>query len=185
MRDTALFIDGSNIYATGKALGLDINYAKLKLWFGDNLLRANYYTAVIPQKEGMVDNLRPLRDWLSYNGYCVVTKDTKEFVDKITGKSKIKGNMDTEITVDALELAPRIKHAVLFSGDGDFTYLVKALQRKGVRVTAISTLETEFPMIADELRRAVDEFVDLKVFIDLINQAVVKETVSRGGSRYA
>src|SRR5882757_1808346 len=180
MRDTALFIDGSNIYATAKALGLNVKYDKLRDYFGSSLLRANYYSAVIPRREGLIDDIRPLLDWLSYNGYCVVTKDTKEFVDKVTGKTKIKGNMDTEITVDALELAPRIKHMVLFSGDGDFTYLVKAMQRQGVHVTAISTIKTEYPMIADELRRAVDAFVDLDAFINEINNPVPK-----GGSRYA
>src|SRR6266849_1703088 len=180
MRDTVLLIDGSNIYATAKALGLKINYLKLRMWFGDRLLRANYYSAVKPRQD-TPDEIRPLLDWLSYNGFCVVSKDTKEFTDKITGNKKIKGNMDTEITVDALELSPYAKNIVLFSGDGDFTCLVKALHRRGVHVTAVSTIKTEFPMIADELRRAVDEFIDLADFIQKIDTPQPNE----GKSRYA
>jgi len=101
-----------------------------------------------------------LIDWLDYNGYAVVTKATKEFVDQ-TGRRKIKGNMDIELAVDAMEIAGTIDHMVLFSGDGDFRSLVEAVQRKGVRVTVISTISTQPPMIADELRRQADIFTDI------------------------
>ena len=151
----ALFIDGANLYATAKSLGFDIDYKKLLREFQSRgyLLRAFYYTAVIEDQE--YSSIRPLIDWLDYNGYSVVTKATKEFVDQ-TGRRKIKGNMDIELAVDAMEIAGTIDHMVLFSGDGDFRSLVEAVQRKGVRVTVISTVSTQPPMVADELRRQAD-----------------------------
>ena len=156
----ALFIDGANLYATAKSLGFDIDYKKLLKEFQGrgNLLRAFYYTAVIEDQE--YSSIRPLIDWLDYNGYAVVTKATKEFVDQ-AGRRKVKGNMDIELAVDAMEIANHIDHMVLFSGDGDFTRLVEAVQRKGVRVTVVSTVTTQPPMVADELRRQADVFTDI------------------------
>jgi uncharacterized LabA/DUF88 family protein len=156
----ALFIDGANLYATAKTLGFDIDYKRLLREFQTRgeLLRAFYYTAVIEDQE--YSSIRPLIDWLDYNGYTVVTKATKEFIDQ-TGRRKIKGNMDIELAVDAMELAEHIDEMVLFSGDGDFRSLVEAVQRRGVRVTVISTISTQPPMIADELRRQADVFSDL------------------------
>ena len=156
----ALFIDGANLYATAKSLGFDIDYKKLLREFQSRgyLLRAFYYTAVIEDQE--YSSIRPLIDWLDYNGYSVVTKATKEFVDQ-TGRRKVKGNMDIELAVDAMEIAGTIDHMVLFSGDGDFRSLVEAVQRKGVRVTVISTVTTQPPMVADELRRQADIFTDI------------------------
>ena len=156
----ALFIDGANLYATAKTLGFDIDYKKLLREFQGRgtLLRAFYYTAIIEDQE--YSSIRPLIDWLDYNGYTVVTKATKEFIDQ-TGRRKIKGNMDIELAVDAMELAEHVDEMILFSGDGDFRSLVEAVQRRGVRVTVISTISTQPPMIADELRRQADVFADL------------------------
>jgi uncharacterized LabA/DUF88 family protein len=156
----ALFIDGANLHATAKSLGFDIDYKRLLREFrtrGD-LLRAFYYTAVIEDQE--FSSIRPLVDWLDYNGYTVVTKPTKEFVDQ-AGYRKVKGNMDVELAVDAMEFADHIDHMVLFSGDGDFRSLVEAVQRRGVRVSVVSTTSTQPPMIAHELRRQADQFVDI------------------------
>jgi uncharacterized LabA/DUF88 family protein len=156
----ALFIDGANLYAAAKSLGFDIDYKRLLQEFQKKgyLLRAYYYTALAEDQE--YSSIRPLIDWLDYNGYTVVTKPTKEFVDS-SGRRKIKGNMDIELAVNAMEMAESIDHFVLFSGDGDFRSLVEALQRKGRKVSVISTLTTQPPMIADELRRQADHFVDL------------------------
>jgi len=155
-----LFIDGANFYATAKSLGFGIDYKRLLREFQNKgrLIRAFYYTALIEDQE--YSSIRPLIDWLDYNGYAVVTKPTKEFVDSL-GRRKVKGNMDIELAVDAMEMADHLDHIVLFSGDGDFRSLVEALQRKGVRVSVISTVTTQPPMIADELRRQADEFIDL------------------------
>lgn len=156
----ALFIDGANLYATTKTLGFDIDYKRLLKEFQTRgyLVRAFYYTAVVEDQE--YSSIRPLIDWLDYNGYRVVTKPTKEFVDS-TGRRKVKGNMDIELAIDALELAGHIDHMVLFSGDGDFRSLVEAMQRRGVRVSVVSTIATQPPMVADELRRQADEFIDI------------------------
>ena len=157
----ALFIDGANLYATAKALGFDIDYKKLLKEFQSKgyLLRAYYYTALAEDQE--YSSIRPLIDWLDYNGYTVITKPTKEFVDA-TGRRKVKGNMDIELAVQMMEMAESVDHFVLFSGDGDFRSLVEAVQRKGRKVSVISTLTSQPPMIADELRRQADHFVDLQ-----------------------
>jgi uncharacterized LabA/DUF88 family protein len=156
----ALFIDGANLYATAKSLAFDIDYKRLLALFRSKgqLVRALYYTALVEDQE--YSSIRPLIDWLDYNGYTMVTKPTKEFVDA-AGRRKIKGNMDIELAVDAMELAEHLDHVVLFSGDGDFRSLVEALQHKGKRVSVVSTLTTTPPMIADELRRQADQFIDL------------------------
>ncbi|OSI79091.1 NYN domain-containing protein [Bradyrhizobium canariense] len=156
----ALFIDGANLYATTKTLGFDIDYKRLLTEFQSRgtLLRAFYYTAIIEDQE--YSSIRPLIDWLDYNGFTVVTKPTKEYVDA-GGRRKVKGNMDIEIVVNAMELAEHIDQMVLFSGDGDFRSLVEAVQRLGVQVTVISTIASQPPMIADELRRQADVFTDL------------------------
>jgi uncharacterized LabA/DUF88 family protein len=157
----ALFIDGANLYATAKALGFDIDYKRLLTDFQNRgtAVRAFYYTAIIEDQE--YSTIRPLIDWLSYNGYTVVTKPIKEFVDA-SGRRKMKGNMDVELAVNAMELAEHIDQMVLFSGDGDFRSLVAAMQRRGVRVIVVSTITTQPPMIADDLRRQADVFIDLK-----------------------
>ena len=157
---TALFIDGANLYSAARALNADLDFRKLlELYRGDGVLvRAYYYTAVVEGEE--FSPLKPLVDWLDYNGFSVVTKPVKRFTDA-EGRSRTKGNMDIEIAVDMLELAPRLDHAVLFSGDGDFRRLVEAVQAKGVRVTVVSTLKSQPPQIADELRRQADAFVEL------------------------
>jgi len=156
----AVFIDGSNLYSAARALQHDLDFRRMLDWFRNRsrLIRAYYYTAVVEGEE--FSPVKPLVDWLDYNGFSVVTKPVKRFTDG-QGHSRIKGNMDIEIAVDMLELAPRIEHAVLFSGDGDFRRLVQAVQAKGVRVTVVSTLKSQPPMIADELRRQADAYVDL------------------------
>ena len=169
----ALFIDGANLYATAKSLGFDIDYKKLLKEFHSRgrLVRAFYYTALVEDQE--YSSIRPLIDWLDYNGYAIVSKPAKEFVDSL-GRRKIKGNMDIELAVDAMEMADHVDHIVLFSGDGDFRSLVEAVQRKGVRVSVISTITTQPPMVADELRRQADEFVDLVHLINKIGRDPVE-----------
>ena len=156
----ALFIDGANLYAAARALGFDIDYKRLLEVFSEKgrLIRALYYTALIEDQE--YSPIRPLVDWLDYNGYTMITKPTKEFTDSY-GRRKIKGNMDIELAIDVLEMSDQLDHIVLFSGDGDFRRLVEALQRKGVRVTVVSTVKSSPPMVADELRRQADQFVEL------------------------
>lgn len=160
MRRVALFIDGANIYAAARYLGIDIDYKNLLNYFstGCVFVRAYYYTAVRQADEERT--IQPMLDWLMYNGYVVVTKFTKEFENE--GRRKIKGNMDMEMCVDMLAMMPRIDHVYLFTGDGDFKCVVAAMQQQGVRVTVVSTINTDPPMVADELRRQADDFMDLK-----------------------
>jgi uncharacterized LabA/DUF88 family protein len=156
-----LFIDGSNLYAAARALAFDIDYKRLLDYFSGKgrLIRAFYYTALMEEQE--YSPIRPLVDWLDYNGYTMVTKPTKEFTDSM-GRRKIKGNMDIELAIDVMEMAERLDHIVIFSGDGDFRRLVEAVQRKGVRVSVVSTVRSQPPMVADELRRQADYFLELQ-----------------------
>jgi uncharacterized LabA/DUF88 family protein len=156
-----IFIDGANLYAAARSLGFDIDYKRLLGLFSEDchLVRAFYYSP-----------LRPLVDWLDYNGYTMVTKPTKEFTDSM-GRRKLKGNMDIELAIDVLEMAPHLDHVVLFSGDGDFRRLVEAVQRKGVRVSVVSTIRSQPPMVADELRRQADNFIELGELTDSIARA--------------
>jgi uncharacterized LabA/DUF88 family protein len=165
----ALFIDGSNLYAAARALGFDIDYKRMLQVFEEQaiLVRAFYYTALLEEQE--FSPIRPLVDWLDYNGYTMVTKPAKEFTDP-TGRRKIKGNMDIELAIDVMEMLDHLDHIVLFSGDGDFRRLVESAQRKGKRVTVISTVKSKPPMVADELRRQSDYFLELKDLQDLIGR---------------
>ncbi|HVT50423.1 MAG TPA: NYN domain-containing protein [Dongiaceae bacterium] len=163
----ALFIDGANLHAAARALGFDIDYKRLLRTFQEQcrLIRAFYYTALIEDQE--YSPLRPLVDWLDYNGFTMVTKPTKEFTDAM-GRRKIKGNMDIELAIDVLEMSAHLDHVVLFSGDGDFRRLVEAVQRRGVRVSVVSTVKSQPPMVADELRRQADVFIELEELSPLI-----------------
>lgn len=165
----ALFIDGSNLFAAAKSLGFDIDYKLLRQEFmrRGKLLRAFYYTALLENDE--YSPIRPLVDWLRYNGFNMVTKPAKEFTDSM-GRRKVKGNMNIELAVDALELAPHVDHIVLFSGDGDFKPLIEALKRKGVRVSVVSTIRSQPSMIADDLRRQCDNFIELEELRDVIGR---------------
>ncbi|WP_340107915.1 NYN domain-containing protein [Pikeienuella sp. HZG-20] len=165
----ALFIDGSNLYAAARALGFDIDYKLLRSEFlrRGKLVRAFYYTALLEDQE--YSPIRPLVDWLDYNGFSMVTKPAKEFTDSM-GRRKVKGNMDIELAVDALEMADHMDHMVLFSGDGDFRSLLAAVQRRGVRVSVVSTIRSQPPMIADDLRRQADNFIELDELRDVIGR---------------
>jgi len=155
-----LLIDGANLYATSRTMGFDIDYRKLLKSFQKRgyLLRAYYYTALLEDQE--YSSIRPLIDWLDYNGYRVIIKSAREYIDA-GGRRKIKGNMDIELTIDAMELCDHVDHFVIFSGDDDFRSLVTALQRKGRKVSVVSTLTTQPAMISDDLRRQADHFIDL------------------------
>src|SRR5438445_13665001 len=157
----ALFIDGANLYSAGRALLFDIDYRRLLKVFRDKgrMVPAYYYTALVEDQE--YSPIRPLIDWLDYNGYTMVTKPTKEFTDAM-GRRKIKGNMDIELAIDMLDMAQYLDHAVLFSGDGDFRRLVEAVQRRGVRVSVVSTLRSQPPMATDDPRRQAGTFIELQ-----------------------
>ena len=165
----ALFIDGANLYATAKSLGFDIDYKRLLGFFRQRsrLIRAIYYTALLDDAE--YSPIKPLIDWLDYNGYKVVTKPAREYTDA-QGRKRWRGDMDVEIAVDMMEMASNADHLVLFSGDGDFRVLVEAVQRKGARVTVVSTVKSQPPMASDDLRRQADNFVDLADLADIIGR---------------
>jgi uncharacterized LabA/DUF88 family protein len=163
----ALFIDGANLYAAARGLGFDIDYRRLLKHFSGlgKLIRASYYTALIEEQD--YSPIRPLVDWLDYNGYTMVTKPVKEFTDA-AGRRKMKGNMDIELAIDVMEATQYLDHIVLFSGDGDFRRLVEAAQRRGCRVSVVSTLRSSPPMVADELRRQADNFIELQELAPMI-----------------
>jgi len=167
----ALFIDGANLYSAARSLGFDIDYKRLLALFQSKgrLIRAFYYTALIEDQD--YSPIRPLIDWLDYNGYTMVTKPIKEFTD-VNGRRKVKGSTDIDLAIDMMDMADRLDHVVLFSGDGDFRRLVEAVQRRGVRVTVVSTIRSQPPMVSDDLRRQADAFVDLQDLMPQIQRAV-------------
>lgn len=156
----AMFIDGSNLYSSGKTLDFDIDYKKLLDLFKNKgrLIQAKYYTALLDHED--YSPIRPLIDWLDYNGFHVITKPAKSYTDR-DGRNRVKGNMDIEMTIDMLQIAPHVDHILLFTGDGDFKAVVEAVQAKGVRVSVISTLKSRPAMLADELRRQANDFIEL------------------------
>jgi uncharacterized LabA/DUF88 family protein len=183
----AVFIDGANLYAASRTLGFDVDYKNLLSHFRKQgyLVRAYYYTALLETDE--YSPLRPLVDWLGYNGYAVVTKPAKEFTDA-TGRRRVKGSVDIEMAVDVLDLAPHLDHVVLFSGDGDLRRLVESVQRRGLRVSVVSTIRTQPAMIADELRRQADVFMDLADLAEHITRRQVEprpRSAPAGASRAA
>ncbi len=176
----ALFIDGANLYGAAKGLQFDIDYKRLLELFARKgiLVRAFYYTAVAEDQE--FSPLRPLVDWLDYNGFAVVTKPLKEFTDA-AGRRRVKGNMDIELAIDVMEMAEMVDHIVIFSGDGDFRRLVEAAQRKGRRVSVVSTIRTQPPMVSDDLRRQADNFIELEE----LKPMIMREGGPRSASRAA
>lgn len=181
---TALFIDGANLYATAKVLGIEIDYKKLLAHFQgkSRLMRAFYYTAIY--EEGEYTPLRPLIDWLDYNGFTVVTKPVREYTDD-SGRKKVKGNMDIEMAVDMLEMAPKVDHVFLFSGDGDFSSLIEAVKRIGVRTTVISAAETSPPMCSDDLRRSADQFIELKSLRGVLGREFTPKSETKSADKKA
>jgi uncharacterized LabA/DUF88 family protein len=167
----AVFIDGSSLYHSAKALGFDIDFLRLLTAFGTRgfLVRAYYYTTISDGDE--FQSTRPLIDWLDYNGYAVRTKTAKNYADG-EGRRKPKCNIAVELAVDAIEAAKRMDRMVLFTGDGDFRVLVEAIQRRGVHVTVVSTLRTKPQILSDELRRQADAFIDLEDLRTSIGRAV-------------
>jgi len=159
---TAIFIDGANLYKAARGLGFDIDYKRL-LAIGleqSQLVRAYYFTAIQEDREQDYSPLRPLVDWLDYNGYSMITKLAHEYTDS-QGRKRFKGSVDVELTVEMLNLAEHIDHLILFSGNGDFRKAIEAVQAKGVRVTIVSTMKSNPAIAADELRRQADKFFDL------------------------
>lgn len=156
----ALFIDGAHLYAASRNLGFDVDYKNLLSFFRkqSRLLRASYYTALLEHED--YSPLRPLVDWLGYNGYFVVTKPAREFTDA-AGRRRVRGNIEVEMAVDVMTLAPRLDHAVIIAGDGDLRRMVEAVQQQGLRVSVLSTIRTQPAMVSDELRRQADQFIDL------------------------
>src|SRR5579862_5301988 len=173
----AIFIDGANLYSAARGLGFDIDYKRLLDMFRSKgrLILAFYYTALLEDKE--YSQISPLVDWLDYNGYTMVTKPTKEFTDSL-GRRRIKGNMDIELAIDMLEMAAFIDHAVLFSGDGDFRRLVDAVQRRGVRVSVVSTIRSTPPMVSDDLRRQADSFIELQDLAPSISRSHARDELA-------
>lgn len=163
----ALFIDGANLYSAARAAGLEIDFRKLLKEFQSRgrLVRASYYTTIV--ETDAYSPVRPLVDWLAYNGFNVVKKPAREFTDR-EGRKRTRGNVDVELAVDMLEAAAYADHIVLFSGNGDFRRLVEAVKARGVRVSVVSALAPGPAAVSDDLRREADTFIDLSDLGELV-----------------
>ena len=162
-----LFIDGASLYSTARSLDIEIDFRKLLTEFRNRgrLLRANYYTTIFDGDD--YSPVRPLVDWLSYNGFNVLHKPAHEFTDR-EGRKRGRGNMNVEITVDMLKAASTVDHIVFFAGDADYRRLIEAVKAEGCRVTVVSSVKSQPQGVADELRREADVFIDLDELGDLI-----------------
>lgn len=165
----ALFIDGANLYSAARGLDFEIDFKKLLDEFRTKgrLLRANYYTVIVENED--YSPLRPLVDWLAYNGFTVHEKTAKEFTDR-EGRRRVKGSIDVDLAVEMVRTAAHVDHVVLFSGNGDFTRAVQIIKSMGVRVSVVSTTKSQPPMIADDLRREADAFIDLADLVERIGR---------------
>ena len=163
----AVLIDGPHFMSAASALGMDIDYKLLRAEFAKRgkLLRISHYHPVREDNELMP--IRPLLDWLQYNGFDLVTKPIREFTDE-TGVTRRKANLDVEIAVDAIMIAEKVDHIILLAGSGDLSHLVQNLRTKGVRVTIVSTLRGPSSMVSDNLRRLADNFIELGSLADSI-----------------
>ena len=79
--------------------------------------------------------------------------------------------MNVEMAVEAFELSEHIDHLIIFTGDGELRAMVEAVQRKGVRVTVVSSLKTSPPMVSDDLRRQCDNFVEFADLRDVVERS--------------
>lgn len=176
-----LFIDGANLYSASRSLGFEVDYRSLLTFFRSRskLVRAYYYSAVPDSDE--YSPLKPLTDWLAYNGYTLVTKAGREFID-LNGRRRIKGNVNIKLAVDMLEMSSKMDHAILFSGDPDFSCLTEAVQRQGVRVSVISSIRSNPPILGDELRRQADQFIELA---DIAPEFTRRQTEPRSHASHA
>ncbi len=162
-----VLIDGPSFFATHRALGFDVDFRKLLGHFEENaeLHRAIYFTAVSEGDD--YTPVKPLVDWLSYNGFRLVSKPLREFTEA-SGRRRTKGALTVEIAVEMLENSAFAEHLLLFSGDGELAYAVEAVQRRGCRVTVVSSVKPEAMTVSDDLRRVADRFVDLADVKDII-----------------
>lgn len=159
---TAVFIDGANLYKTAKTLGFDIDYKSLlaRTKRETRLVRAYYYTAMQEDKDADYSPLRPLVDWLDYNGFTMKTKAAREFTDK-EGRKRYRGSTDIELAVDMVLMASKLDCIVLFTGNGDFKHAIVRAQEAGCRVVCVSTVQSQPPLASDDIRRQADQFIDL------------------------
>ncbi len=152
----AIIIDGPNAKASANAAGFQVDYKKLLDFYSQefDVFRAMYFTALPPR--AVEAPIHKLTDWLGYNGYNVISKETKEY-EQLDGSVKTKGNMDVEITVHTLELSKHVHELIFFTGDGDFRFLLETVQRSGLRATVIAARG----VVSDDLRKQADRYVDL------------------------
>ncbi len=151
----AIFIDGENIHYSAKHLNMRLDYLKLcsKLAGNRRLVRSYFYTAVSNQSEGKIDFI----NFLKLNGFSVITREIKSFNDGDHSTRNVRGSLDMEMAIDALEMSNKLDTVILCTGDGDFKPLVTALGRKGVHVEVCALRE----MTSTELIATADVYTDL------------------------
>ena len=167
-RNVAVFVDVANVFYAAKAAGVDIDYVTLLKTITANrdLIRAYAYTGLDPENE----NQKAFHNFLDRNNYKVVSKDVRKY-----GDGRFKANLDIELVVDLVRLAPKLDIAVVISGDGDFAPAIRAVQDMGVRVEVVSfraNTSSDLIDVADQ-------------FIEITSIAKVEAGGSRSGRRVA
>lgn len=158
---TYLLIDGVALHHASRANGISVDFKRLLQWLRERtrLVRAIYFTALVEEDDEVI-SVKPLVDWLDYNGYMTVTKAARIYSNE-DGTRRVKGSMNVEIAMMMAELAGIAEHIVLASGDADLIPAVKYVQQRGSRVSVISTLHSRPPCVSDDLRRQTDDYIDI------------------------
>ncbi len=168
----ALFMDLGNLYFAARKLNIRVDYTRMVevLTKGRRLLRSFAYAGVDPQSPESQGYLT----WMKRHGFRVVTKHLRRFPD-----GTAKANLDVELAIDMLTIAPHVDTAVLISGDGDFVRLVEAVQFKGVRVEVVGLAE----MTAIALIDAADTFTELAELAPVIQMEAAQNGSHENGTR--
>ena len=158
---TSIFIDGRSLFHTARKLDFEVDLSKFSQYFASKfqLVRCSYYTPVSEERTP----LHNILDWLSYNGFTVSTR--------VFSPDNHPPSISSLMSVDIIEQTLgngyagdepyALQHVVIVSGDGDYCPVVKFLKSRSIRVSVMSSLETEPLSISEELRRLADNFIEL------------------------
>jgi uncharacterized LabA/DUF88 family protein len=161
-----VFIDASNLWQAQKAKGKMFDYQKLKSFlkikFNVSEIQIFYYTAYPKEgtREESQDGKHKFFTYLKKGlGFIVRKKELKRIIqhNDIGDSVQEKGNMDVEMTIDAIHFSSKYDTAILFTGDSDFLALVNYLRNGSKKVFVFSSKNN----ISQELRTGADGYFDV------------------------
>lgn len=175
----AIFIDGQHLFSASRNLGFDVDYRNFLECFRKKgkVIRAYYYAVHVDN--GEYSPLKPLTDWLAYNGYALSMRTTTEHTDS-QGRRRIP-HTDLEMLADMFGIADHVDHMVIVTGNGGYCRGVSLIQQRGVRVSVLSSIKTDSPMLSDDLRRTCDQFIELQEIKSEFTRVNREPRMSRDG----